>query len=260
MVNSHQVGAPLLAETIGIRGYDGDVVPAYLARPVGTTSSPGVVVIHHMPGWDEATKEITRRFAAAGFVAICPHLHHRDAPGAAPDDAAAAARAAGGVPDERFLGDCEGAVLHLRTMPSCSGRIAAIGYCSGGRQSFLAACSLSIDAAIVCYGAFIGSSSPSGMPPVMPVLERASGLRAPVLGLFGAEDTHPTPAEVGEIDEELNRLGKAHEFHVFEDAGHSFFAVDRPAYRPAAATAGWRVVLSFLERTISDQETAVRGR
>ena len=242
----------LLAETVTIWGHGGDPIPTYLARPVGAGPYPGIVVIHHMPGWDEATWEIVRRFAAQGYIAACPHLHHRDAPGAAPDDAAAASRARGGVPDERFLGDCEGAMQYLRAMPSCSGRVATIGYCSGGRQSFLAACSLDPDAAVVCYGAFIVGTPPPRMPlNVSPVIDRAGAISCPILGLFGAEDSHPSPEHVREIDAELTRLGKEHEFHSYEGAGHAFFATDRPSYRPLAAGEGWHRIWDFLGRSLS---------
>src|SRR5690242_8081818 len=104
----------LTATTITITAADGDEIPAYLARPEGDGSRGGVVVIHHMPGYDRASKEIVRRFAELGYDAICPNLHHRDAPGAAPDDAAAASRAKGGVPDERLPGDVGGAVTYRR--------------------------------------------------------------------------------------------------------------------------------------------------
>jgi carboxymethylenebutenolidase len=242
---------PLLAETVTIWGHRGDAIPAYLARPLGAGSYPGIVVIHHMPGWDEGTREIARRFATHGYMAICPNLHHRDAPGAAPDDAAAAARANGGVPDERFLGDCEAAMRHLRAMPSCSGRVATIGYCSGGRQSFLAACALDPDAAVVCYGAFIVGTPPAGLSVSMvPLIDRADGIACPILGLFGADDSHPSPDQVAEIGAELTRLGKQHEFQVYENAGHAFFSSDRPAYRPEAAADGWRRIWGFLERSL----------
>src|SRR5690349_20601502 len=95
----------LRAETVRITGHGGDQIEAYQAWPLAAGSRGGVVVIHHMPGYDAATKEITRRFAAAGYLAICPNLYSREAPGASPDDAAAAARAAGGVPDEWLVGD-----------------------------------------------------------------------------------------------------------------------------------------------------------
>jgi carboxymethylenebutenolidase len=241
---------PLLAETVTICGHGGDAVPAYLARPLGAGPYPGIVVIHHMPGWDEASWEIVRRFAAHGYAAVCPNLHHRDAPGAAPDDAAAAARANGGVPDERFLGDCAGALRYLRAMPACSGRVATIGYCSGGRQSFLAACDLDPDAAVVCYGAFIAGPPPAGLSTMIPVLDRAGGIGCAVLGLFGADDTHPSPADVAAIDAELTRLGKEHEFHSYDNAGHAFFAVDRPSYRPEAAVDGWLRIWPFLRRSL----------
>jgi len=203
---------------------------------------------------------MARRFAAHGYIAICPNLHHRDAPGAAPDDAAAAARASGGVPDERFLGDCEGALRHLRAMPSCSGRVATIGYCSGGRQSFLAACELDPDAAVVCYGAFIVGIPPAGSR-VVPVIDRAEGISCPILGLFGVEDSHPSVDQVTEIDAELTRLGKLHEFHVYENAGHAFFAVDRPSYRPEAAVEGWGRIWGFLQRSLqpAGDSGATRG-
>src|SRR5580704_12110005 len=150
------------AETVQITGHGGDAVEAYLAQSLDTAPTGGVVVIHHMPGYDDATKEITRRFAAHGYLAICPNLYTREAPGASPDDAAAAARAQGGVPDDRLVGDVGGAAAHLRALPSSNGKVATIGYCSGGRQSFLAACSLELDAAVDCYGAFIIASPPDG--------------------------------------------------------------------------------------------------
>ena len=129
----------LTASTITIVGHGGDRIEAYLARPEDQGSRGGVVVIHHLPGYDRATKEIVRRFAEMGYDAISPNLHYREAPGAAPDDAAAAARARGGVPDERIVGDVGGAAAHLRLLPSSNRKVVVIGYCSGGRQSVLAA-------------------------------------------------------------------------------------------------------------------------
>ncbi|MGH3181168.1 MAG: dienelactone hydrolase family protein, partial [Acidimicrobiales bacterium] len=118
------------AETVSMVGAAGDEIEAYLAQPLDQTSVGGVVVIHHMPGYDEQTKEITRRFASHGYLALCPNLYSREAPGASPDDAAAAVRALGGVPDERLVGDVAGATARLRSMHSSNGKVATIGYCS----------------------------------------------------------------------------------------------------------------------------------
>src|SRR5579864_8119265 len=111
----------MLAETVTIRGDGGDEIEAYLARPMREGPLGGVVVIHHMPGYDEPTKEITRTFAVRGYNALMPNLYYRDAPGASPDDAAAAARAQGGVPDDRLVGDVAGTVAYLRAMPASNG-------------------------------------------------------------------------------------------------------------------------------------------
>ncbi|HET9117934.1 MAG TPA: dienelactone hydrolase family protein [Pseudonocardiaceae bacterium] len=138
----------MTAETVTITGHGDDRIEAYLARPLGGDLRGGVVIIHHMPGYDVATKEIVRRFAAEGYRALCPNLYSREAPGADPHEAAATVRAAGGVPDERLVGDVGGAVEHLKSLAGANGRVGVVSYCSGGRHAFLAACSLRLDAAV----------------------------------------------------------------------------------------------------------------
>jgi len=242
----------MIAETVRYAGDGGDDVEAYLARPLGPGPFGGVVVIHHMPGWDEATKEITRKLAYHGYLAVCPNLYSREAPGASPDDAAAIVRTKGGVPDSRLVGDVAGAARLLRSFPSSNGKVGVIGYCSGGRQAFLAACSLDLDAAVDCYGAFVTGTPPEGMPlKVEPIVHLAPNLSCPLLGLFGAEDQYPSPEHVAELEAELTRLGKEHEFHSYEGAGHAFFNVDRPSYRPEAAADGWRRVFEFFGRHLA---------
>ena len=236
----------LSANTIQITGHGGDLIEAYIAQPAGDGRRGGVVVIHHMPGYDRATKEITRRFAELGYDAICPNLYWREAPGAAPDDAAATARAQGGVPDERLVHDVGGAAEWLRALPTSNGKVGVIGYCSGGRQSVLAACNLPLDAAVDCYGAFVVGTPPEGFPlQVTNLVDQLPNLSCPLLGLFGNEDQHPSPEQVDELDTILTDLGKPHEFHRYDDAGHAFFSVDRPAYRVAAANDGWEQITAF---------------
>jgi carboxymethylenebutenolidase len=251
------VSDSLRATTVRITGDGGDEVEAYLARPDGDRPRGGVVVIHHMPGYDRATKEIVRRFAELGYDAICPNLYWREAPGAAPDDAAATVRAAGGVPDARLVGDVAGAATHLRSLPTSNGRVGVIGYCSGGRQSVLAACRTDVDAAVDCYGAFVTGHPPKGFPlRVTNLVDELPALRAPLLGLFGVQDKTPSPEHVAELEEILTRLGKPHELHSYEDAGHAFFATDRPSYRVAAANDGWERIRDFFAAHLSGTEPA----
>jgi carboxymethylenebutenolidase len=242
----------LTAKTISITGYGGDEIEAYLAVPDDRPGPHGsVVVIHHMPGYDSSTKEIVRKFAANGYAALMPNLYYRDAPGASPDDAAATARAKGGVPDERLVGDVGGAAGYLRKLAGSNGKAGVIGYCSGGRQSFLAACSLQLDAAVDCYGACIVNPPPEGMPlKVAPIVGMSKDLSCPLLGLFGADDKYPPPEETAELSKVLDEFGKPHEFHTYEGAGHAFFAVNRVAYRPEAANDGWEKIWDFYGRNL----------
>lgn len=240
----------VLAETVGMRGHGdgtGDLIEAYTARPMDAAPHSGMIVIHHMPGYDAQSKEITRRFATMGYSAICPNLYTREAPDADPDDAAAVSRANGGVPDERFVGDAEGAADWLRALPNATGKVGVIGYCSGGRQAVLAGIEVDVQAAIDCYGAFVVRNVPESLGlPISPLADRLGELDAPLLGLFGNEDTIPTPDEVDELEKLLQQHGKTYEFHRYDDAGHAFFAVDRPSYRPEAAVDGWQKITTFL--------------
>ena len=112
----------MIAETITMRGHNGDTINAYVARPLGSGPFPGMVVIHHAPGWDEWYRECTRKFAHHGFVAISPNLYFRDGHGT-PEDVGAKVRAAGGAPDARVLGDLDGANAWLRSLPYVTRKI-----------------------------------------------------------------------------------------------------------------------------------------
>jgi carboxymethylenebutenolidase len=242
----------ILAETVTITGHNGDAIEAYSARPLQAGPVGGVVVIHHLPGYDRQTKEFTRALAAGGLNAVMPNLYSREAPGADPDDAMAAARASGAVPipDERIVGEVAGAAAYLRGLGNANGKVGVIGHCSGGRQSFLAAISLPLDAAVDCYGGFVVGTPPEGHPlhGWAPLVDRAADLNCPLLGLFGADDQFPSPAHVAELEEALKANGKTYEFHSYDGAGHAFMQVDRPNYRPEAAVDAWQQIWSFFGR------------
>jgi carboxymethylenebutenolidase len=241
----------MLAETVIINGANGDRINAYFARPLGTGPFPGMVLMHHLPGWDEWYREATRRFAHHGYATICPNLYYRDGHGT-PEDVAAKVRAAGGVADDQVVGDASGALQYLRTLPYSSGKVGIFGTCSGGRHTVLVASrTTGFDAAIDCWGGRV-VMGPNDLTPKQPVapIDYTSSLSCPLLGLFGEDDQAPSPAQVEQHEQELKKHGKTYEFHMYPNAGHGFFYYDRPAYRQEQAVDGWKKVFAFLEKQL----------
>jgi carboxymethylenebutenolidase len=240
----------IIAETTAVPGHGGGYVTAYLARPAGPGLYPGVVLFHHRPGWDDWYKEATLRFARNGYVAICPDLYHRTGHGT-PDDVAAMVRAQGDVADEQVVGDGLGCVGYLRALSYLNGKVGMFGTCSGGRHAYLAAChGGNVDAVVDCWGGRVvmGPDDLNDKYPVAPI-DLTPDLPCPVLGLFGAEDRSPSPAEVAEHEAALKTHGRTYEFHRYPGAGHGFFYYDRPAaYRAEQAVDGWTKVWDFLGR------------
>ena len=111
-----------------------------------------MVLIHHMPGWDDASKEMARKLAYKRVCHHLPNLHFREGK-ATPQENSASIREKGGMPDVRTMGDVEGAMAYLRTLPYLNGKVGLIGFCSGGRQTYLGACTLEgVNAAVDCWG------------------------------------------------------------------------------------------------------------
>lgn len=237
----------MIAETITMPGANGDLIHAYFARPSGPGPFPAVVLLHHMPGWDEWYKEITRKFAYHGYLALAPDLYCRVGHGT-PQDVAAMVRANGGVPDDQVVADAAGASRYLKSLPASNGKVGVMGTCSGGRHAVLAASrSTAFDACADLWGGGV-VAKPEDLNPNRPVapIDYAADLSCPILGLFGNDDFAPTAAQVDEHETALRRHGKTYEFHRYEGAGHGFFYYDRPAaYHAEAAVDGWQKLFAF---------------
>ncbi|MCU0504051.1 MAG: dienelactone hydrolase family protein, partial [Anaerolineae bacterium] len=192
-------------------------------------------------------REATRKFAAHGYAALSPNLYFRAGHGT-PEDVAAKVRGVGGVPDDQVMGDLAGALGYLRSLPYINGKVGVFGTCSGGRHAYLAACRIKgFDAVVDCWGGRVVMSKEELTPkqPVAPINYTAD-LPCPLLGLFGEEDRSPTPEQVTIHEQELKRLGKNYEFHMYPNAGHGFFYHNRPNYRQEQAVDGWNRIFSFL--------------
>ena len=242
----------MFAETVMFYGDSGDQISGYLARPLGAGQYPCVIVLHEVFGLVPHIKEIARKLAGNGYIAIAPDLHHREGPGD-PEDVAAVVREAGGNPDSRTVGDVEGAVSLLKSLPYSNDKVGIIGFCSGGRQTFLSACTIpSINAAVSCYGGRIvaGPEDLNERQPRAPI-DLTSDLSCPLLGLFGAEDSSPSPNHVQIIEQELKLHDKVYETYVYDNAGHAFFADYRPSYRQHASVDGWERIFGWFNKHLN---------
>ena len=238
----------MLAETVTIKSRNDDFVNAYLAKPLGNGPFPTIVLVHHLPGWDELYKEFTRKFAHHGYVAICQDLYFREGNGT-PDDVAAEVRSNGGISDEQAINDFLGASDFLRGLPNTNNKVGIFGTCSGGRHAFLAGCKTTdFDAIIECWGGNVVMSDDAltEKQPESPVTLTES-LSAPLLGLFGNEDVSPTPDEVDLHEKLLKDNSKEYEFHRYDEAGHGFMYYHTPLYRQQQSVDAWEKIFNFLE-------------
>jgi carboxymethylenebutenolidase len=237
-------------------GHGGDGVDAYLAvRADAETEGeivPGVIVVHEAFGLNDHIRDVARRFAALGYLALAPDLYSREGtPPAGDMDAVFAMLRA--VPDERVVGDIEGAAALLREQPGASGDVACVGFCSGGRQTLLAACtSTALDAAVDCWGGSVTSTETTPARPV-PVIDLVADLACPLLLAGGADDTNPSPDDLRRVHEAAAASGQDVELEIYPDAGHAFFADYRPSYRPEAAFALWSRMTGFLAQRLHDR-------
>ena len=236
----------MLAHTTTYAAGGGDYIHAYVARPEGDGPFPGIVLIHHAPGWDELYQEFARRFANHGYTVIAPDLYCREGHGA-PDDIGAQVRSAGGVPDDRVVADCEAALHWLKSLPTSNGKVGVIGTCSGGRHATLVASRVQgFDAVADLWGGRVVAPKDqlTENQPVAPI-DYTKNLNIPLLGLFGNDDQAPSPEQVDQHEAALKQHGKQYEFHRYDGAGHGFFYYDRPAYRQQQAMDGWSKVFAF---------------
>ena len=241
--------AGLIAETVSLPGHAGRPISARWARPMTDRPTPGIVLIPHMPGWDEWCRETSNRFAAHGFSVLCPNIYEDYGDGT-PPEVSGRMRDAGGVPDKDVMEDVAASLAFLKNQPGANGKAGCIGMCSGGRHTFLAASTLSgIDAAVDCWGGGV-VCPPESLTPARPVapIDYAAGLSCPLLGIFGNDDRNPSKEDVDILEAKLKDLGKDYEFHRYDGAGHGFWYYDRPMYRIEQAMDSWNKVLLFFDK------------
>ena len=229
---------------------DGTSIDAYLAKPAEAGPAPAIIVIHEAFGMVEHIRDLCRRFASIGYQALAPNLYVRGGP-PNPDDLDSVLAKMFALPDGQAVRDLEGAAATLRGLEGASGKVGAIGFCSGGRHTLLAACaSTALDAAVACWGGHITQASAEAATTEArptPVIDLVPQLSCPLYAVFGAEDQNPSPDVARELEDRLALTSQQFRVETFADAGHAFLADYRPSYREGAAFALWPKVVTFFE-------------
>lgn len=251
MWNSFNTGdySGMMAETRKIRGYNNDEISIYYSHPLTPGPHPSIVLIPHMPGWDEWCRETARRFTEHGYSVVCPDIYSRFGTGT-PSEVAKRRMENGLAPDESVMGDTAASIDYLRQQHDSNGKVGVIGMCSGGRHTFLAACTLDgIDAAVDCWGGGVIMADEE-LSPARPVSPHTltQNLSCPLLGIFGNDDRHPDVNEVNETEKLLQKYEKNYEFHRYDGASHGIWYYDKPMYRQQQAMDSWNVTLEFFDK------------
>lgn len=222
----------------------------YEARPDGDPRG-GVIVIMEAFGVNAHIEDVTRRFAAEGYLAVAPDLFHRAGGGtAAYDDFGKLMSLFEGLTDDGILVDVDAAIQHLTAAGIPQGKIGIVGFCFGGRVAFLAGARRPLGAAVTFYGGNIINQGPLPYPPL---LDDVPTMKTPWLGLFGDKDAIISPEDVELLRSETqSKAPVPTEIVRYADADHGFHCDDRPAvYDEAAAQDGWRRTLDWFARHLT---------
>ena len=237
-------------DTITLTAADGLATRAFIARPSRvTTRLPGMMVSIHGLGLDDHMRDVTRRFAGQGMLAIAADTFGRV--GGPPDieDRAQIMAKINAMDDRGAMADLKASVDWIRAQPESNGLVGGIGFCMGGRLLLMVATEGPIlDRAIDCWGGrMTRRTQPIDARHPEVAVERIDRLSCPLLGIFGEDDADPNPDDVKELEAAVKHHGKSLRSRSFPGAGHAFFADTRPSYREAQATAAWQEFIEFLE-------------
>ncbi|MBN40640.1 MAG: hypothetical protein CL757_02145 [Chloroflexi bacterium] len=224
---------------------EGEDMATYVSYPVGADSVPAIIVVQEAFGVNGHMTKVCDQFAEQGFVAVSPAIFHRQSPNPKiPYGDPSVPTYMGNMQGQEIIDDIDQTIDYLQnTYPRTQGqKIGIVGYCLGGRVTYLAATSCpGLSAASVYYGGGVNETFPDGINP----LSLTKNIEIPVMGNFGETDTRPSPEHVAEMEESLKRNGKTYDFKIYPGAGHGFNCDERDSYDADAAkdaldrTLGW---------------------
>ena len=241
----------LTAGEVKIPVADG-TIPAYRAAPAGATNAPTILVVQEIFGVHEHMKDVCRRFAKLGYMAIAPELYARQGdPSGYTDNAKLFADIVNKVPDAQVMSDLDACVKWAGTNGGNATRLGITGFCWGGRITWLYdAHNPNVKAGVAWYGRLVGDKDP--LRPLNPI-DIVDKLNAPVLGLYGAADAGIPVATVDTMKAALEKgpaAAKASTFVVYPDTPHAFHADYRPSYREKEAKDGWDRTVGWFRKYV----------
>ncbi|MGB8510541.1 MAG: dienelactone hydrolase family protein [Pyrinomonadaceae bacterium] len=239
----------LVAGEVKIPVRDGEI-PAYRAMPEKGKNFPVVLVVQEIFGVHEHIKDICRRFAKRGYMAIAPELYARQGDVAQAKEMSKIMEIVSKVPDEQVMSDLDAAAAYAKAAgKGDTKRLGITGFCWGGRIVWLyAAHNPKLDAGVAWYGRLVTSAAqkPNPLQPKQPV-DIAATLKVPVLGLYGAKDQGIPQDSIEAMRAALKKGKSASEIVVYPQAGHGFHADYRPSYNKEAAEDGWQKLLAWFK-------------
>jgi carboxymethylenebutenolidase len=234
----------LVAGEVKIPVKDGEI-PAYRAMPEKGKSFPVVLVVQEIFGVHEHIKDICRRFAKLGHLAIAPELYARQGD-VSKLEMSEIMKVVQKVPDAQVMSDLDAAVAFAQKNKGNANKLGITGFCYGGRIVWLySAHNPKVKAGVAWYGRLVGQTSE--LTPKHPV-DIAASLTVPVLGLYGEKDTGIPLTSVEQMRQELKKGKSGSEIIVYPDAPHGFHADYRPSYRKEAAQDGWRKLQEWFKK------------
>ena len=226
---------------------DGASLPTYYARPAGAGPFPTVIVIEEIFGVHEWVKDICRRLAKMGYLAVAPELYARLGDLSKMTDVPTIIRdVISKAPDDQVMRDLDAATLWAKANKGDTGRLGVTGFCRGGRATWLySAHNPSLKAAVAWYGPLGGQTSP-----IQPKVAAgyADQIKCPLLGLYAGKDAGIPVEAVHAAEAKAKAAGKTVEIVIYPDAPHGFNADYRPSYRKDAAEDGWGRMLAWFKK------------
>lgn len=228
----------LISTDVKFTSADGASIGAYVTRPKGEAKRPAVIVIHDNAALDDHNRDIGRRLAKAGYVAIVPDLISRQGSTRSFPNPAAVAQAISKTDQEEIIKDLTAAANYVKGQSFVqANKVGVVGFCWGGANSLLFSTrNKDLAAAVVYYG-----RNPRN-------LDDTQNIAAPLLAHYGELDK-PITSEVPKLEEAMKKYGKSFEYKIYADAPHAFNSDTRPdRYRPAAAKEAWGRTLEFFKK------------